>query len=73
MIPLADATAIMFTRPLVGALLAMVLLHEVVRGRRWSAMAVGFAGGLLGLGPIDRPEARVALQPPLDAGACQMA
>ena len=34
LIPLADATAIMFTRPLLGALLAKLLLHEVVRGRR---------------------------------------
>ena len=51
LIPLADATAIMFTRPLFGALLAMVLLHEVVRGRRWSAMAVGFVGVLIVLRP----------------------
>ena len=51
LIPLADATAIMFTRPLFGALLAMVLLHEVVRGRRWSAMAVGFVGVMIVLRP----------------------
>jgi drug/metabolite transporter (DMT)-like permease len=51
LIPLADATAIMFTRPLFGALLAMVVLHEVVRGRRWTAMAVGFFGVLIVLRP----------------------
>ena len=51
LIPLADATAIMFTRPLFGALLAIVVLHEIVRVRRWSAMAVGFTGVLIVLRP----------------------
>jgi drug/metabolite transporter (DMT)-like permease len=62
LIPLADATAIMFTRPLVGAVLAMVLLHEVVRGRRWSAMAVGFIGVLIVLRPaFDEMNAGIAV------------
>jgi drug/metabolite transporter (DMT)-like permease len=52
LIPLADATAIMFTRPLFGALLAVLVLHEVVRTRRWSAIAVGFVGVLIMLRPI---------------------
>lgn len=47
LIPLADATAIMFTRPMFASILAMIVLHEVVRGRRWSAMAAGFAGVLI--------------------------
>lgn len=62
LIPLADATAIMFARPLVGALLAMVVLDEVVSGRRWSAMAVGFAGVLIVLRPaFDQINAGVIL------------
>ena len=47
LIPLADATAIMFTRPLFGTNLAMIFLHEIVRGRRWGALAAGFAGVLI--------------------------
>ena len=51
LIPLADATAIMFIRSVVEAVLAMVVLHGVVRARRWSTMAVGFAGVLIVLRP----------------------
>jgi len=41
---LADATAIMFSRPLFITVLAVVLLGETVGWRRWSATIVGFAG-----------------------------
>jgi drug/metabolite transporter (DMT)-like permease len=42
--PLADAIAITFTRPLFLILLAVIFLGEVVRWRRWMATLVGFAG-----------------------------
>ena len=51
MIPLADLTAITFTRPIVGAIAAIIFLHEVVRARRWTAIAVGFAGVLIIIRP----------------------
>ena len=43
-IPLADAVAISFTRPLFLIVLAVMFLGEVVRLRRWSATLVGFLG-----------------------------
>ena len=61
---LADFTALSFTQPLFVTLLAVVLLGEVVRWRRWLATAVGFAGVLImvrpGAGAFD-PAALVAL------------
>ena len=45
--PLADATAIMFSRPLFATVIAIVFLHEAVSGRRWTAMAFGFLGVLI--------------------------
>jgi drug/metabolite transporter (DMT)-like permease len=44
---LADATAIGFTTPLFLTVLAALVLHEVVRWRRWSATAFGFLGVLV--------------------------
>lgn len=49
--PLADATAIMFTRPLFATVIAIVLLNEAASGRRWTAMAVGLTGALIILRP----------------------
>jgi len=46
-IPLADLTAITFTRPIFGTVAAVLFLGEVARGRRWSAIAVGFLGMLI--------------------------
>lgn len=43
-VPLADATAIGFTTPLFVTVLAVLVLGEKVRWRRWTATAVGFAG-----------------------------
>jgi len=61
---LADFTALSFTQPLFVTLLAVILLGEVVRWRRWLATAVGFAGVLImvrpGAGTFD-PAALVAL------------
>jgi drug/metabolite transporter (DMT)-like permease len=42
--PLADATALSFTRPLFMIVLAVLFLGEQVRWRRWSATTVGFLG-----------------------------
>jgi drug/metabolite transporter (DMT)-like permease len=49
--PLAELTALSFTKPLFATLGAAFVLHEVVRGRRWSAIAVGFLGVLIVLRP----------------------
>lgn len=49
--PLADATAIMFSRPLFATIMAILLLNEAVSGRRWTAMMVGFLGVLVILRP----------------------
>jgi drug/metabolite transporter (DMT)-like permease len=45
-LPLADATAIAFTKPLFGVLLAAFLLAERVGWPRWLATILGFAGVL---------------------------
>ena len=50
-IPLADAVALNFTLPLFATLLAVITLGETVRARRWTALAVGFAGTLVVLRP----------------------
>jgi drug/metabolite transporter (DMT)-like permease len=50
-IPLADAVALNFTAPLFGTILAIVVLKEVVRLRRWVAIVVGFAGAMIILRP----------------------
>jgi drug/metabolite transporter (DMT)-like permease len=59
MTPIARATALSFTAPLFGALLSALLLGEVFRWRRWTAIVLGFCGALV----ILRPGLRV-----LDAG-----
>lgn len=56
-LPLADATALSFSRPLFMVVLAVLFLHEIVRWRRWTATAVGFVGVLVmarpGLGEVN--------------------
>ena len=51
MIPFADATAISFASPLFTVILASLLLGERIRMVRWGAVAVGFAGILIMIGP----------------------
>jgi drug/metabolite transporter (DMT)-like permease len=51
MIPLADFTAISFTAPLFLTLLAMLLLGERIHVYRWTALAIGFVGVLITIGP----------------------
>jgi drug/metabolite transporter (DMT)-like permease len=50
-IPLADATAIQFTSPIITAMLAPVFLKERATGAVWFAMALAFAGVLVVLRP----------------------
>jgi drug/metabolite transporter (DMT)-like permease len=49
--PLAELTALAFTKPLFATLGAALVLHEVVRGRRWTAIAIGLVGVLVVLRP----------------------
>ena len=49
---LADATALIFTRPLFLTLLAILILKEVVGLHRWGATAVGFLGVLVMVRPF---------------------
>jgi drug/metabolite transporter (DMT)-like permease len=50
-LPLADATALSFTKPLFVIVLAVIVLKEKVRIRRWSATIGGFIGVLVMLRP----------------------
>jgi drug/metabolite transporter (DMT)-like permease len=58
LMPLAEATALSFTAPLFTSVLAVLVLGEVMRLRRWSAVAIGFLGALI----IVRP-GLAAIQP----------
>lgn len=51
MMPLAEATAVSFTGPIFSTIAAVLLLGEVVRVRRVSAMIVGLIGALIVLRP----------------------
>jgi len=51
LIPLAKVTAIAFSAPLFAALLAVIVLGERFRVRRWLALVIGFVGTLLILRP----------------------
>ena len=55
MMPIAEASAIGFTSPLIVALLSVPLLRERIDGRTWVAVLCGFAGVLV----IIRPGAGV--------------
>ena len=47
LMPLAEATALSFTAPIFTSVLAVLILGEVMRVRRWSATVIGFLGALL--------------------------
>lgn len=49
--PLADATALLFTSPLFTVMIAALWLREPVAMRKWLAIAVGFAGALIIIRP----------------------
>ncbi len=70
--PLAEATAILFSRPLFTTIGAVVVLGELVRWRRASATVVGFIGILVILRPgatAFEPAALVAVLGAMLAGA----
>lgn len=50
-LPLADAIALSYTTPLFVTIGAVLVLGEVVRARRWTAVAIGFVGTLIILRP----------------------
>jgi drug/metabolite transporter (DMT)-like permease len=50
-LPMADAISLTFAGPLFGTILAVIVLGEVLRARRWAAMLAGFAGVLIILRP----------------------
>lgn len=49
--PLADATAIGFAKSFFVTIFAVIILSEVVGIRRWAAVAAGFCGVFIMLGP----------------------
>jgi drug/metabolite transporter (DMT)-like permease len=46
-LPLAEATTLGFTKTFFMTILGILLLGEVVRARRWAALAVGFGGAMI--------------------------
>jgi drug/metabolite transporter (DMT)-like permease len=50
-LPLAEVTALAFSKPLFATIGAALVLHEIVRARRWSAVGLGFIGVLIVLRP----------------------
>jgi drug/metabolite transporter (DMT)-like permease len=51
LIPLAEFTAISFTAPMFLTILAMVFLGERIHRYRWTALAIGFVGVVIMVGP----------------------
>lgn len=68
-LPLADVSSIIFTAPIIVALLAVVVLRERVSLPRWVAIGAGFAGTLL----IVRPGAGTLNLGALLAFGCALA
>jgi drug/metabolite transporter (DMT)-like permease len=71
-LPLADATAILFSSPLFATMFAAVILHETVGWRRATATLVGFGGILVMMRPgadAFDPVALVAVTAALLTGA----
>lgn len=50
-LPLADATALAFSRILFTTVVAVIVLREVVSGSRWSATLAGFVGVIIMVRP----------------------
>ena len=48
---LADATAIMFSKPLFTTVVAVIILSELVTARRWMATILGFIGVIVMMRP----------------------
>ncbi len=47
LMPLAEVTAITFTRPILATIAAIIFLSEIVRFRRWGAILMGMLGALI--------------------------
>jgi drug/metabolite transporter (DMT)-like permease len=47
MMPLGEAIALNFSTPIIATVLAALVLREVVRRRRWTAVVLGFVGMLV--------------------------
>ena len=63
LMPIADAIALSFAGPIFGTALGAVMLGERVGWRRWTAVAVGFAGVLVMVRPTPEMIRLVALIP----------
>jgi drug/metabolite transporter (DMT)-like permease len=63
LIPLADATSILFLGPLIVATLSVPLLGEHVGPRRWTAVVIGFVGALIIVRPGQGAMEAAALMP----------
>jgi drug/metabolite transporter (DMT)-like permease len=50
-LPLAEVVALAFSKPLFATVGAALVLHEVVRARRWTAVGLGLVGVLIVLRP----------------------
>ncbi len=51
LLPLGEFMAITFMRPILASIGAIVFLGEIARGRRWTAILVGFAGAMIVVRP----------------------
>jgi drug/metabolite transporter (DMT)-like permease len=71
LLPIAEATALGFTAPFFTTILAALVLHEVVRLRRWTAVVVGFIGTLVILRPGHADIAVLGVAASLFAAATQ--
>jgi drug/metabolite transporter (DMT)-like permease len=67
LMPIADAIAIAFAGPILATALAALLLKEPVGWRRWSAVAIGFAGVVVMVRPTPDLVRVVAVVPLLAA------
>lgn len=70
--PLADATAMIFTSPMLTSLLAAVFLGEPARRETWVATVVAFAGVLIVLRPNFLALGATALLPLLSAAGMSL-
>lgn len=51
LLPLSEATLLLFVAPLVSTVLSVLILSEVIKLRRWIAVVVGFLGVAIALQP----------------------
>lgn len=63
LMPLADATVLLFAAPIIMTLASSVFMGETVGPRRWAAILVGFGGVLLVAGPGNQTIGLTALLP----------